>query len=409
MNYVFVFVGEFGFELLNWQGMVRKFRETLQTGDKIVCCSRANVYPLYEFCDAYVDIAAVPMFQHSRSLAYFAVPATAASGWDTLSARRFNQELKASLRVFILDRLYEQGVLTDADQALRFIFSSDHTELHNIGFGRRRRGQVGLVLATLLEQCRAMMPRSGAMDCVSWEGVNKRFFAMTKGVPALRALDHTKAASIYDLPGLSDNTYVRIQPDFTLIKEVQKKLGWDPLGEAFVLCQTRQRPIYRLSPEPLPWVAIRSLLARLATEMKIVLISFQTGRALDSYSAFGAIENCQTYACQTFPEQGLLIHFASHCLFFTEGDFGSHIYVPPLMGKDVTVLAAASMYALPTAPIASWNEHVFRFGGQILPRTTEATFATPQATEALRRDIAVRVRTRPPVSSPPNDQPLTPR
>ena len=29
MNYIFVFLGEFGYELLNWQGAIRKFAGTI--------------------------------------------------------------------------------------------------------------------------------------------------------------------------------------------------------------------------------------------------------------------------------------------------------------------------------------------------------------------------------------------
>ena len=80
-------------------------------------------------------------------------------------------------------------------------------------------------------------------------------------------------------------------------------------------------------------------------------------------------------------EQACLIHFAKHCLFFTEGDLGSHIYVPPFMGKDVTAVAPRSIYELESAPIDFWNRGVFRFGGQIVPLPTE---------EALRSDSSMR-------------------
>lgn len=399
MIYFFVFLGEFGVELLNWQGVVRTLRQRLPADDKIVCCSRASVYPLYEFCDAYIDIGAVPAFQASRSLAYFAVPPSAASGWDTLAARRFDRVLKTELRKHILVQMREEGLNSDPANC-RFIFSSDHTALHGLTFGRRRRGLLGVTLASLLEEARRINPRTS-----DWlEARKDAFFTRAGRLSPVQALDRRQDASIYALPNLADNTYVRIAPDLTLTAAVQEKLGWN-LNEPFLLCQTRQRPIVRRSVEQLPWPTIRPLLQSLAEEMRIVLLSFQTGRKLDSYSSFSDLPNFHTFPCRSFPEQAILIHFASHCLFFTEGDFGSHIYVPPLMGRDVTVLAAASMYTLPTAPVAFWNENVFRFGGQILPRAVEDAFASPQTSDALRCNILAAAR----LSSPEPLPALRPR
>ncbi len=34
MTYIFVFLGEFGYEILNWQGVVRRFAQTIEPGDK---------------------------------------------------------------------------------------------------------------------------------------------------------------------------------------------------------------------------------------------------------------------------------------------------------------------------------------------------------------------------------------
>lgn len=401
MIYVFVFLGEFGVELLNWQGVIRKFKRTLNPDDRIVCCSRASVYPLYEFCDAYIDIGDVPAFQHSRSLAYFAVPPAAASGWDTVAARRFNERLKDELRAIIHLRLLDQDfVSADCDggpgvengrPACRYIFSSDYHQLSGLTFGHPRRRLPGMLLATALESLRSILPAQ-----VSPLENAKDLLAAFR-----RSRDQYNGSHIYGQMNLANNEFVKLQAGATVAGAVSRAsggaipgsvadcLGW-ALDEPYILCQTRQRSIVRRSPEPLPWETILALLQQLARDIKIVLLTFNTGRLLDSYSEFTAAPNCYRYACRSFPEQACLIEHAAHCLFFTEGDFGSHIYVPPLMGKDVTVLAAASMYALPTAPIAFWNEHLFRFGGQILPSTTEAVFASPQATEAWRRGILAR-------------------
>ena len=49
MIYVFTFIGEFGYELLNWQGTLRKWvKENKKEGDEIVVCSRKGLDLMYE-------------------------------------------------------------------------------------------------------------------------------------------------------------------------------------------------------------------------------------------------------------------------------------------------------------------------------------------------------------------------
>ena len=56
MIYVFTFIGEFGYELLNWQGTLRKWvRENKKEGDEIVVCSRKGLDLMYESADYYLN------------------------------------------------------------------------------------------------------------------------------------------------------------------------------------------------------------------------------------------------------------------------------------------------------------------------------------------------------------------
>lgn len=381
MTYVFVFLGEFGVELLNWQGVVRKLRPTLAEGDRVVCCSRASLHPLYESCDVYLDIADVPRFRQSRAMAYFALP-DPASSWDSLAARRFDKALKTDLRRYILEALAQRPDFV-GDDDIRFVFSSDKTIINGLTFGRSRHGPVGVILATLVEQLRKTFPAS--IDHL--EHVKRHFYTL------FRSWDRNREANIYDLLDLDNNCFVRIEPDFAFLPAVRSRVGFD-LSEPFVLCQTRQRDIGQRSPDRLPWPAIWQLLETLAGEIKVVLLDFDTGRWLDSYSAFAPLSAARScfhlYPCRSFPEQAILVHFARHCLFFTEGDFGSHIYVPPLLGRDVTALAPASVYALGTTPITFWNEHVFRFGGQIIARRAEDVFASAETVNAFTAELRAR-------------------
>jgi hypothetical protein len=201
-----------------------------------------------------------------------------------------------------------------------------------------------------------------------------------------RSLDRSSDANIYELLDVGNNYFVRIRPDETLRPVVAERLGWD-LSQPFVLCQTRQRRTMQRSPDLLPAEGMQQLLTILGQNMRIVLLSFQTGRWLDSYSAFDELPNCTLYQCRSFPEQAVLASSARHCLFFTEGDFGSHIYVPPFLGRDVTAIAPASVYRLGTTPIDFWNTHVFTFGGQIHARSAEDVFACETSIKALSAAI----------------------
>ena len=103
MVYVFTFLGEFGYELFNWQGVIRKFAAAIAPGDAIVCCSRARVYPLYEKADLYVDISEAPIFKRSRACCYSATIGAGAPGRGV--NRAFDAALRASLRSFISNRI----------------------------------------------------------------------------------------------------------------------------------------------------------------------------------------------------------------------------------------------------------------------------------------------------------------
>ena len=164
---------------------------------------------------------------------------------------------------------------------------------------------------------------------------------------------------------------------------IEKTLGWS-LETPFVLCQTRKRDIVIRSKDRVPK---ERLIEQLSRKVKVVLLSFDTGRALDSYSAFRGLPGCYAYACGSFVEQSCLIHFAKHCVFFTEGDFGSHIYVPPFLGKNVIAIAPRDIYELGTTPIDFWNRYVFQFGGQIIAKVSEEVFASEQNVLKLADDL----------------------
>lgn len=318
MIYVFTFLGEFGYELFNWQGVIRKFSRTLGRFDRIVCCSRAHLYPLYETASVYIDISEVELFKNSQACCYSAI-VPGSSDLGSWRNRILDRRLRASLRAFIYDRLQvpePSWIRRGAKET--FVFSSSTTRLNGCTFGCHR---------TLLER----------------EG------------------------NIYDRLDLGNNLYKKIEPDLRIRDEVERQIGFD-LMEPYVLVQTRARQIVVRSQDIVPK---EDLIRALARRVRVVLLSFHTGRTFDSFSQFDASLGCTPYACRSFVEQACLVHFAKRCVFFTEGDFGSHMYVPPFMGKEVVAIAPRSIYELGTTPIEFWNRNVFPSGGRIIPRVSE--------------------------------------
>ncbi|MCO6452814.1 MAG: hypothetical protein J5I90_18675 [Caldilineales bacterium] len=379
MTYVFVFLGEFGYELFNWQGVIRRFKTMVEPDARIIIGGRAHLQAFYEFADAYIEISSVDIYQQSRAMAYFALP-TVASSWDSFTARRFDKTLKAEIKSYLGARLLEIGI---DPPACKFVFSSDYTEIGGLKFGRPRRRLPGVLISTLAESIRSLSP---GLD--GWLEQTKNSVYQNHN-----ELNHNRKSSIYEWLDPDNNLYRQITPDLSVCETVAEKLGW-PLSEPFILCQTRHRDESPRSTDLIPTAGLNALLGQISQHFRIVLLSFNTGRAMDSYSMFDHNPNFYTYHCSGFPEQSCLIHHAARCLFFTEGDFGSHIYLPPFMGKEVFAVAPHSVYQLGTTPIDFWNENVFRFGGQIIPLTAEASFSSADAISALAQ-VVMRKDSRP--------------
>ncbi len=126
MIYIFTFLGEFGFELFNWQGVIRKFATTISPDDQIICCSRANLYPLYE-------LAEVELFQQNRACEYWCFP-TQNDIPNPIKLWTFERRLKPQIKSFVLNRLRAMNQI-EANDSLHFIFSSDKLKLNGCSFG----------------------------------------------------------------------------------------------------------------------------------------------------------------------------------------------------------------------------------------------------------------------------------
>lgn len=345
MTYIFIFLGEFGYELFNWQGRVRRFSHMKNETDKIVCCSRANLYPLYESADMYVDISSVPEFKQSVASMYLCNHPDACENFSADSSGInfvFLQEVKAAIKSFVCAELRSKMPGFDEGQA-RFVFSSDRNVVSGVNFG-----------------------------------LDQDDFATDKDF------------DIYGKHGLHDNQYEVINySDNAIRKKIEAELHFD-LNKKYILVQNRQRSIVVRSKDS---VDVEKFLQLVSKDTIVIFINFDTQRKYDSYSACeqNNIDNILYYTCTSFPEQITLIKHAFRNVFFTTGDFGSHIYIPPFLGKDVYAVAPASVYGLGTTPIDFWNEFVFTFGGKIKPIVSNEVFSTDDAlqqfADAMQSDV----------------------
>ena len=297
--YLFIFLGEFGYELLNWHAVARRLRNKTR-GKKFYVASRAGMEPFYEFADAFYDISEIPEYKESVGDSYHALS-------DKVES--------------VADKVHRH--LTKKYHHLRFCDN---------------------VISSL--------PRT------------------------IRGLRFGYTGGIYSDMRLANNLFRKIEPVLSCREELETEMGFS-LDEPYVLCQAAKRSVVTRDPYEIPY---EPFLAQLAlTGARLVLINFDTGRHLDSYSNFGLgpVPFVRSVRCQDFRRQSCLIHHAKSCVFFTEGDFRSHMYVPPIMGKNVHAVASSGVYevtgakGLNTAPIDFWNQNVFTFGGQIIPWKVE--------------------------------------
>lgn len=329
MTYVFVFLGEFGYELFNWQGRVRKFKTVCNPDDKIVIGGRNGMDIWYPYADAFIDISEEPLYKASRADMYFAYDINRYIRAESLD------EIRAAVRAFIEEQLKNFDFYRAEGNRAEFIFSSDFNMLDDIHFGPR------------------------------WEYV-----------------------SIYDGEGYLQNLYAKIDYDSPAERQsLEEKLQMS-LSAPYVLIQGRKRDIVIRSKHTVP---IEALAAKLAEKINVVILNFDTGRAWDSRSEIADVKNCRVLKTASAHEQAILIKYAAECIFPTENDFGSHIYVPPFMGKDVLAIAAADIYQLKTTPIKFWNDEIFNLGGKIFPFVAEEIFASERSLDIFCNIVFKRI------------------
>ena len=139
MNYAFVFLGEFGYELFNWQGLVRKFKSVCDPEDIIIIGGRTGMDIWYPYTDIFIDISEVPLYKASRAEGYIAHDINTPYRAESID------EIKSAIQAYIAEKLeaFQLG-------RIEFIFSWDLNLINGVHFGpwqkfslhiRRRRAQ----------------------------------------------------------------------------------------------------------------------------------------------------------------------------------------------------------------------------------------------------------------------------
>ena len=312
MNYIFTFIGEFGYELFNWQGVIRKWaQENKKPKDKIIICSRQGLENIYEFADYYINISQLDSYNNTVADCYRAYI------WQELKDKPFEEwpiigsgPLYNDLINNIKNDIKELVLPFTNNKENKWIWSSDNSQLDNFYFGH-------------------WGPGGGSIYS------NGKF------------LDNNKFTK-NNIPNFLD-----------IKKELQNKIDLD-LDKPFILCQTGYRGGHYTQKSSVK-INHDKIFNNLQLNIPILYLNFNSGRYFDSTSNF----KMESYSCNNFNEQACLILLSSYCIFTTEGDFRSHIYIPPMLGKDVHIVASNEVLKLPSSSSSFWNENIFKFGGKM--------------------------------------------
>lgn len=314
MNYVFIFTGEFGYEMFNWQGVVRKWcQKNKKSGDKVIICSRQGLENIYSFADYYFNISQIESYNNTvadcyRGYIWEKREDLHFDDWPIIGSGPVYTKLVEKIKKDI-----QSLVLKSINKIDKWIWSHDYQQVDGCHFGH--------------------------------------------GGPG--------GGSIYsDGDFLPNNVYKKINiPNVNDIKnQIQPKINID-LNQPFILCQSGFRDGIGYLEKSRVKIDPSSIKYFNNSDIPILFLNFNSERYWDSISTFKA--NYNTYSCNNFNEQACLILLSKHCVFFTEGDFRSHTYVPPLLGKDVHVVASDEVLSLPSSSNTFWNKHIFTFGGQM--------------------------------------------
>jgi len=324
MNYVFIMLGEFGYEVLNWHGIIRKWAlYNKKEGDTVTICSRNGLELFYEFADNYVNLSQFDSYNKTIADCYDAyivpngdVETMPRKEWDIKRNGKHIDDIKNDVINYTTSKL-------KLESDVQYVWSCDFTEFNNyFHFGKMQLVYGGIYDPNLIAKGEFGAP--------------------------LR---------------IEENLYNEINLDSFIDevkKKIQKKVNID-LDKPYIFTQTAFRTGYDLRSTVK--INHKMLFNKISKKYPVLFLDFNSGRKLDSFSKF---DNFETYSTDNLKEQLVLMKLSKHCILTSEGDYRSHFYLPCFVGRDSHVIASEDiMKRLSATSCDFYNEYVFTFGGQI--------------------------------------------
>jgi len=326
-TYCFVFTGEFGYELLNWQGRIRKF-SALHPEARIICASSEATRLLYSDFAEFIPLDSTNALTKGISDTYF------------LRYENFTRENILDVVIAHFRRIKFKKFITDLypkseSDNFQFVFSDKLNSIEGVQFGA------------------------------------------TRWAPRINILRKRNFQEIYDRLPIDENLYVKLVPSKAVMEAVTQKLTDLGVEFPFVAVQSADRVAF-LKRRRLETSA-NGLFEEILDQLPSVEISFKQIRGSDTQSM--SLHSKKTYSCTTLEEQVAIIGLSSFCIFTSSGDYRSLHYVPSFCGKDNYSITSSSIIS--NSAIGLWNSKIFHFGGKIIPITIDSLVFDEKLKETL--------------------------
>ncbi len=310
---VFVFLGEFGYELLNWQGRIRKFKKECPK-EYLVSASRGQCEILYrDSAEYFVSLSSIPSYKESIADRYFChrknyqfnnIFSEVLDSFQAVLVRRnLRQEIKEELQVIGVKK-----------SKLKFVFSDKVTTIGKYKFGA---------------------PRS-------------RFARVRWGRPD----------DIYNELPSGENDYIDLRENLIEIDFKKNKMVEDHSRKVALIQRAERTRIIRVDN----FIDENIYLEEIAKSHEVILLDYTSNRFADTQGKF-ASTLFPHIEIESLGEQVALFSKSDLNVNFIHGDFRSNTYVAAFCGKKSFVITPSELYNRDY--IDKWNDEVF--SGEIVP------------------------------------------
>lgn len=301
----FVFLGEFGYELLDWQGKIRKLgqKSTLAIG----VASRSNCELLYrDSAKFFISLEDIPEYFESKAHSYFAHAA------DYNPASGKFGKLLDSYKAWTRRRRIASFITRNlpGKSSVKFIFSDQLNVVEGVSFGAQRN---------------------------RFEAFPGKF----------------QHPTIYTNYILTDNIFLNL---LQLIdtRESTRFQNLATGSRPLILVQRAERELVIRNDARMNEFQILEELSKFG---KVVLMEYTPSRTFDTSGVFNSEFKYERITFNSLAEQVALLLHADICVSFSHGDFRSHNYIAPFLGK--VGYSIAPFEILKNSAFELWNEKVF--------------------------------------------------